>query len=191
MDNQRNRVCPVKLANSLDSRIRRWLQNPTKILAPYVKVGMTVLDVGCGPGFFSVELARMVGNTGRVIAADLQDGMLQRLAHRIEGTDLADRIRLVKCDQDNINVKERVDFILTFYMVHEVPDKNSFFGQLNGILNDEGQFLIVEPKLFHVSRTEFESTIRVAESNGFRAFPGPSLHFSWSAILKKTPRGVV
>ena len=70
-------VCPAALAGSLDNRIRRWFQNPQKILSPYIKEGMTVLDIGCGPGFFSVEIAHLVGKTGRVIAADLQEGMLQ------------------------------------------------------------------------------------------------------------------
>ena len=54
MIEERNRVCPVELAGSLDGRVRGWLQNPGKILAPYVREGMTVLDVGCGPGFFSI-----------------------------------------------------------------------------------------------------------------------------------------
>jgi ubiquinone/menaquinone biosynthesis C-methylase UbiE len=185
MDHQRNRVCPVELADSLDSRIRRWLQNPATILSPFVKPGMVALDVGCGPGFFSIELARMVGSTGRVIAADLQDGMLQKLAKRIQGTELTDRIRLVRCDRQRINVSDQVDFILTFYMVHEVPDKTSFFRQLSLLLKADGRFLIVEPKLFHVSRADFESTIRLAEENGFRAIPGPRLLLSWSAILMK------
>jgi ubiquinone/menaquinone biosynthesis C-methylase UbiE len=189
MDTERNRVCPVELADTLDSRIRKWLQNPTAILAPYVRAGMTALDVGCGPGFFSIELARLVGEHGKVIAADLQEGMLQKLAHKIAGTEVAGRVQLVKCDQDSINVSEKVDFILTFYMVHEVPDKTSFFRQLSGILKDNGQLLIVEPKLFHVSRMAFESTIRVAESNGFRSFSGPRLPLSWSAILKNAPGG--
>jgi ubiquinone/menaquinone biosynthesis C-methylase UbiE len=69
-------VCPVERAGSLDSKIRRWLQNPQKILVPYVREEMTVLDIGCGPGLFSVEMARMVGKSGRVIAVDLQEGML-------------------------------------------------------------------------------------------------------------------
>ena len=131
----------------------------------------------------------MVGNRGKVIAADLQEGMLEKLSRKITGTALAARVQLVKCSQNDINVSEKVDFILTFYMVHEVPDKASFFRQLNEILKDGGQFLIVEPKLFHVSRTEFESTIKLAESNGFRTFAGPRLPLSWSAILKKAPRG--
>jgi ubiquinone/menaquinone biosynthesis C-methylase UbiE len=189
VETERNRVCPVELANSLDSRVRRWLQNPRKILAPYVTPGMTTLDVGCGPGFFSVELARLVGPRGRVIAADLQQGMLEKLAHRIEGTEVAARMHLVKCEQSNINISETVDFVLTFYMVHEVPDKLSLFRQLYAIVRTEGRLLIVEPKLFHVSQTEFDATIRIAQDAGFRSSQGPKLLFSWSAVLWKPTEG--
>jgi ubiquinone/menaquinone biosynthesis C-methylase UbiE len=183
MTTDRNRVCPVELANSLDSRIRRWLQNPEKLLAPYVKRGMSTLDVGCGPGFFSVALADLVGPSGRVIAADLQDGMLDRLRKKIRGTILEERIQLVKCDQDSINVASKVDFALAFYIVHEVPKKESFFRQLKSVLTETGQLLIVEPKLFHVSRKDFQITLQIAELVGFKASPGPRQPFSWSALL--------
>jgi len=184
MEHERNRVCPVELASSLDNRIRRWLQNPYKIVAPYVKEGMTVLDVGCGPGFFSIEIAKLVGASGKVISADLQEGMLQKLGSKISGTVLEERIERVKCAQDNINISDTVDFILAFYMVHEAPDKNAFFKQLKSVLSERGQFLLVEPKLFHVSRNAFELTIKAAEDNGFKTYPAPRLCFSWSAILK-------
>jgi ubiquinone/menaquinone biosynthesis C-methylase UbiE len=160
------------------------LQNPSAIVSPYVKEGMTVLDVGCGPGFFSIEMAKLVGPGGKVISADLQEGMLQQLAGKIRGTVLEERIKRVKCDKDKINVLETVDFILAFYMVHEVPDKNSLFKQLRSVLRDQGQFLLVEPKLFHVSQEEFELTTRVAENNGFKSYPGPKLRLSWSAVFK-------
>jgi ubiquinone/menaquinone biosynthesis C-methylase UbiE len=184
MEQERNRVCPVELASSLDNRIRRWLQNPHEIVAPYVTEGMTVLDVGCGPGYFSIEMAKLVGTRGKVISADLQDGMLKELGNKIRGTVLKGRIKLVKCDQDKINVSDTVDFILAFYMVHEVPDKIGFFKQLKAILNERGQLLLVEPKLFHVSRKAFDLTTRLAENNGFRIYQGPKLRFSWSAVLK-------
>jgi ubiquinone/menaquinone biosynthesis C-methylase UbiE len=186
MERERNRVCPVELANSLDNKIRRWLQNPQEILAPYVKEGMTVLDIGCGPGFFSIEMAKMVGKSGNVISADLQEGMLEKLSYKIKGTELEERIKRVKCDKDKINISERVDFILAFYMVHEVPDKNTFFKQLKSILSEKGQFLLVEPKLFHVFRKEFELTTKIAENNGFKIYQGPKLLFSWTAILKNS-----
>jgi ubiquinone/menaquinone biosynthesis C-methylase UbiE len=183
MDNERNRVCPVELASSLDSKVRRWLQNPNDILAPFVKEGMKVLDVGCGPGFFSIELAKLVGATGRVISADLQEGMLQELRRKIKGTILEPRITTVQCQRDKVNVSEDVDFILAFYMVHEVPDKASLFQQLRSVLKKNGRFLLVEPKLFHVSSEEFQSTLGVAEKAGFTVTHGPKLLLSWSAVL--------
>ena len=183
MENDRNRVCPVELAHSLDNRIRRWLQNPRRILAPYVREGMTVLDIGCGPGFFSIEMAAMVGGNGKIISADMQEGMLQKISDKIKGTALEERIKLVRCGQDDITVSEKVDFILAFYMVHEVPEKDAFFRQLKNILNEQGKFLIVEPKLFHVSKQEFELTTRIAQNAGFKISPGPPLPLSWSAVL--------
>ena len=184
MNNEKNRVCPVELAGSLDSKIRRWLQDPRKILAPCIKEGMTALDIGCGPGFFSIELAKMVGGNGKVIAADLQEGMLQKLKNKIRGTELEARIQLVKCEKDDINVPEKIDFGLAFYMVHEVPDKETFFKKLKAILNEKGQILVVEPKLFHVSKKDFELTLQIAGNAGFAINPGPRLFLSRSAILK-------
>ena len=98
MERDMNRVCPVELAGSLDNKIKKWFQNPQKILAPYVKEGMKVLDIGCGPGFFSIELAKMVGKTGKVFAVDLQEGMLQKIKSKIHATELEARIQLIKSE---------------------------------------------------------------------------------------------
>jgi ubiquinone/menaquinone biosynthesis C-methylase UbiE len=185
MEAERSRVCPVELAGSLDGRVRRWLQDPVKILFPFVKKGMKVLDIGCGPGFFSVEMAKMVGNFGKVISCDLQEGMLQKLRNKINGTELEDIITTVRCDKDNINVNDKVDFILAFFVVHEVPDKNSLFRQMNNALENSGEVLLVEPKLFHVTGKEFKETTKIATDNGFTVSTGPKILLSWSAVLKK------
>lgn len=184
MATDRNRVCPVELAPSLDTRVRRWLQNPRSILAPFVREGMTVLDLGCGPGYFTVELARLVGPTGKVIAADLQEGMLNELRNKIRGAEIESRITCVRCDRDSHNVTESVDFVLAFYVVHEVPDKIALFRQVRAILREHGRFLLVEPKLFHVSRAAWENTTALATAGGFSLEQGPRLPFSWSAVLK-------
>jgi ubiquinone/menaquinone biosynthesis C-methylase UbiE len=185
MNENRNRVCPISLAGSLDNRIRRLIQNPETLLSPYVSEGMTVLDVGCGPGFFTTALAGLAGDSGKVIAADLQEGMLEQLRNKIIGTELEKRILLHQCKPDGIALREQVDFILAFYMVHEVPDKESFFKELFSILKPGGQFLFVEPKLFHVSRQAFGETLKKAEEAGFKQAEGPKVRFSWPAILEK------
>ena len=145
---------------------------------------MKVLDVGCGPGFFSIELAKMVGKTGKVFAVDLQDGMLQKVKDKIRGTELEKIIHPIKCESDNLNVPEKVNFILAIYMVHEVPDKEKLFGSLKNLLDEKGEFLIVEPKLFHVSKKEFEHTLEIASKIGFKTAKGPKLPLSFSAVLK-------
>jgi ubiquinone/menaquinone biosynthesis C-methylase UbiE len=178
------RVCPVALAGGLDNRIRRWFQNPLTILKPYIKEGMTVLDIGCGPGFFSIPLARLAGKPGRVIAADLQEGMLQKLRSKIKGTELEDRITLHQCKEDKIGVTEKVDFILAFYMVHEIPNQLNFFNELASILEPNGRVFVVEP-LFHVSKKAFEETVQLARNAGLLPIERPSVIFSRAVIFGK------
>ncbi len=184
MSDRSNRVCPVERAGGLDNRIRRWLQNPGKILGPYIKEGMTVMDLGCGPGFFSIEMAHMAGKSGWVIAADLQEGMLQKLRDKIDGTEIEERITLHKCEQSKIGVSEEVDFVLLFYIVHEVPDKDALFNEIETMLKPNGQVLMVEPS-FHVSKAAFKETIGKARNAGLTLVKGPKVFFSKTAMLKK------
>ena len=71
-----HRVCPWWLGYLLASPLRRLMQDPVKVVAPYVREGMTVLEPGPGMGFFTLELARLVGPSGRVVAVDIQPRML-------------------------------------------------------------------------------------------------------------------
>lgn len=185
MVDKNKRVCPVERAEGLDTKIRRLLQNPRKILRNYIKEGMTALDVGCGPGYFSVEMARMVGETGRVIAADLQEGMLQKFKKKIQRTEIEKRITLHKCEENKIGISENVDFVLAFYMVHEVPDQKRFFEEIKSILKPKGKALIVEPKLFHVSREAFKETAVKARGIGLEPVEKPRIFLSRAVILEK------
>jgi len=153
-------------------------------LGPYIEEGMTVLDLGCGPGFFSIDMARMVGKSGRVVASDLQEGMLQKIRDKIKGTELGNRITLHKCEENKIGLSGGFDFILSFYMLHEVPNTEEFFNEVGKLLKPEGQILIVEPP-FHVSNTAFEETIKHARDAGLRDIERPKVFLSKAVILKK------
>lgn len=178
------RVCPVENAGSLDSNIRRWFQNPGKILSPYLKPGMTVMDFGCGPGFFTLDMARIVGETGRVIATDLQQGMLDKVDEKIQGTDLADRIILHRCEESRIQYSQPIDFFFSFYVMHEVPDQAAVFHEIHRLMNPDGLVFIVEPPV-HVSRKRFDATIDLAKQNGFRLQERPRVFLSKTAVLAK------
>jgi ubiquinone/menaquinone biosynthesis C-methylase UbiE len=182
---EKNRVCPAFLARFLDNRIRRWLQEPRIILGPYIKEGMTVLDVGCGPGFFSIEMARLVGKSGRVIASDLQEGMLQKLRDKIQETEFEERITLHKSEKHTLGLSEGVDFVLAFYMVHEIPNQEAFFKEMKSILKPNGQVLIVEPPI-HTSKTAFERTIQKARQAGLIAIDRPKMFPNKAAVLQRS-----
>jgi len=175
-------VCPAEFAGSLDNSFRRWLHNPQKILKPYIKQGMSVLDLGCGPGVFTVEIAKLVGEAGKVVAADLQDGMLEIVGGKIKGTTFEQRVILHKCQENSIGFIGKMDFILAFWMVHEVPDHDRLFGELQSILKLGGMLYIIEPK-FHVSRSAFQKMSDRLIRTGFKIVDRPKVFFSRAIVL--------
>ena len=176
------RICPVERAGGLDNSLRKLFQNPQKILSPYINEGMTVLDLGCGPGFFSIEIAKMLNNSGKVIAVDLQEGMLEKVKNKVIGTEIEKRIEIHKCEEKKIGVTEMVDFILAFYMIHEVPDQDNLFKELKSILKPGGKIYIIEPK-FHVSKKSFDCMISKLDTVGFDLIDRPKVFFSRAVLL--------
>ncbi|MFH0862238.1 MAG: class I SAM-dependent methyltransferase [Candidatus Altiarchaeota archaeon] len=147
--------------------MRRLIHDPRRILEGRIFKGETAIDIGCGPGVFTIPMAEMVGEGGKVIAADFQDGMLQRVRRKAEKKGLLTRIILHKTELDRIGAPEKADFALAFYMVHEVPDRANLFEELRTILKRGGRLMVVEP-LIHVSETEYERTREAAVQAGFR-----------------------
>ncbi len=179
------KICPVRFACFLDNKIRRWLHDPKKIVGPLIKAGMTVLDFGCGPGFFTTEIADLVGKNGKVIAADVQEEMLEKLRNKIKGTETESRIRIHRCEEDRIGIREPIDCAIAFYVIHELSNQEAFFREISNVLKDHGLLLLVEPKLFHVSGKEFEQTVDRAVTHGFERVEDMKIIFSRGVLLRK------
>ena len=162
--------------------IRRWLQDPEKILSPYITKGMTVLDIGPAMGFFTIPAARMVGTSGKVIAVDVQEKMLKPLVKRAEKAGVADRIVAKLIGPDSIGVSEPVDLCLLFNVVHEVPDAARLFSQIKAILKPSGKVLLAEPG-WHVSEQQFQDTLALASNAGLKVIARPEIGRSRSALL--------
>ena len=183
ISSEHHHVCPWWIAYTFDNPVRKLFHNPHKILGDYVKEGMTVMDVGCGMGYFSIGMARLVGANGKVIAVDLQQKMLDVMLKRAKRAGIADRIVPRRGEANKIGIKESPDFILAFWMVHEVNDKNHFFQQLRSALSATGKMLIAEPKM-HVTAEALDNTIAIAQNNGFQYRERPNIRLSRSVLLQ-------
>jgi ubiquinone/menaquinone biosynthesis C-methylase UbiE len=182
------RLCPWWIGYLLASPIRRWMQNPEELLAPYVREGMTVLEPGPGMGFFTMPMARMVGPAGRVVAVDIQARMLEELRRRAAKAGLSQRIeiRLAKADSLGIeDLKSRIDFVLAFAMVHEMPSAEAFFREARAALKPGGLMLLAEPA-GHVKPEGFQIELELAGVAGLEVVTRPEIHRSMAAVLRKT-----
>jgi ubiquinone/menaquinone biosynthesis C-methylase UbiE len=179
-----NHVCPVSHAGWLASSLRKLLHNPSAILKGLVREGDTALDLGCGPGFFTLPLARLVGESGRVVAVDLQKEMLEMLRVRAARAGLLQRIRPHLCAADVIGYPGPADFVLAFYMVHEVPDIARFMAEVRGLLRPGGRLLMVEP-WFHVSARQYRETLAITTQAGLRAIAQPRITLSQATLFER------
>lgn len=177
-------TCPWWLLFTFDNPLRRLVHNGEKMLAPYVQPGDTVLDLGCGMGYFSLPLARLVGDGGKVLAVDLQPQMLEGLRRRAVRASLKDRIDLRLSAANQINLREPIDFALAFWMIHEVRQPSALLDQIRQALRPGGRLLLVEP-ILHVSLRRFERTLDAALNLGFNMLGRPQVSLSRAALLAK------
>ncbi|HET9698701.1 MAG TPA: methyltransferase domain-containing protein [Terriglobales bacterium] len=180
------RVCPWWIGYFLLLPLRRLGQDPRKLLAPYVREGMTVLEPGPGMGFFTIDLLQMVGDSGRVIAPDVQAKMLDRLKKRADKAGVERRLdaRLVSADSMNLGKIPIVDFTLAFAVVHEFPSAEKFFAEAAAASKPGATLLLAEPT-GHVKEKEFEEELKSAAAAGFRVVDRPRVSRSHAALLRR------
>ncbi len=182
------RVCPWWVGFALASPLRRLFHDPGRILGDYVKPGMTVLDVGCAMGFFSLAMARMVGSSGRVVCVDLQAKMIKSLTRRATKAGLLERIDPRICSDRSLEIGDlagRVDFVLAFHVVHEVPDVARLMAEIHAVLKPGERFFVVEPK-GHASADDYEATETAARLAGFAVVDHPKLKWNWTTVFVRS-----
>jgi ubiquinone/menaquinone biosynthesis C-methylase UbiE len=135
-------------------------------------------------GYFTIAIAKLVGPTGRVIAADLQRHMLEAIYHRAIRAKVQDRIIVLQTKPNEIGVTTQIDFCLAFWMVHEVRNRRQFLSQIASVLKPGGTMLVAEPKI-HVSKINFIATLNLAKEVGFEVIDLPKIFLSNAAALKK------
>jgi len=175
-------VCPWWLCFTFDNPLRKLLHNPEAILGSYIQPGDNVIDLGAGMGYFSIPMAKLVGPAGHVTAIDIQTKMLSALAKKAQRRGVSERITTHLASPGSLDHHSKADFILAFWMVHEVPDQRRFLTEIYNLLKPGGLFLLVEP-VVHVPNKSFLQTLKTAEDIGFFIKENPKIRISHSALL--------
>lgn len=192
-DNQKkshhhHEVFSAERAGHLDTRLRRFLYRPDRLAERYVLPGNRVLDFGCGPGFFTREFAKQVGESGQVFSVDLQEEMLRILRDKLEPEGLMPRITTHRCKPDSIGLPVELngtfDAAFTIFVVHEVPDPAKLFQEIALLLKPGGTLFYTEPP-FIVSGREFRENLALAEEAGFRQVDRSLFFVNRAAGLRK------
>lgn len=175
---------------------RRW-QDPVAISrAMGVREGMTIADLACGPGFFTLPLASMVGEAGTVYAVDSHPTMLEHLQANMKmSATLRGRVKALRADVLRTGIPSgSVDIALFANVLHDIDDKGSFLSEVRRICRPGAAVVDIDWKKvrtdmgppFEIRLTEAESR-RILSENGLDVIstinPGPH-HYGLVAGLR-------
>ena len=165
--------------------IRRLFESPKKLIQPYVKDGQVVADLGCGPGFYTLALAEIVGPRGKVYAVDLGKGCIRTLEKRSMKGGYRNIEAHASSAADVGFIKDRsVDFVLANGLLCSMAERREeAVNEIKRILKGEGQALIslgAGPPLGYVDQEEWQNILE-----GFKVEEGGSYKEKWALVSVK------
>ncbi len=181
----------------LMSEERKKWQNPERIVElAGIKEGMHVADIGSGPGFFTVPIARKVGMKGVVYAVEKERDMIVYLKKRIKQEGLEKTVRIVNLPAERTSLaSSSIDLVFMANVFHDINDHKALLKELNRILKDNGTVVNIDWKKRFTSqgpplqlRISMKEEVSIFERSGFRLVKrikvGP---YHYGFVLAKQP----
>jgi ubiquinone/menaquinone biosynthesis C-methylase UbiE len=156
---------------------KEWHDPETVLKSIGIKKGMTLVDLGSGPGFFTIPMAQATGEKGVVYAVDSNPTMLKHLQENIAKSGIANEIiKIVKADICNTGLPENsVDVAFFANVLHEVKDKKTFLQEVKRICKPTANVVNIDWKKTPTEhgppmkdRLSEEEATRLMSENGFR-----------------------
>ncbi len=140
-----SKIFDPKNKHNLESEERKRILPPEEILiSSGLKNSMSCADIGCGIGFFTIPMAKIVAPKGKVFAFDISDEMLQELRSKIKSEQI-ENIRVLKSETYSLPIdSESVDFALISNVLHEVDDYLKFLLETRRIMHSGAKLVIID-----------------------------------------------
>lgn len=181
---------PPFIGRLLDSNYRRWLQPPDKLIERSgIKPGMTVLDLGCGSGAFTTFVARVVGEKGKVYAADIQPAMLSQLERKLARPENQDikNIKLKQASAYDLPFEDRsLDLVYMVTVLPEVLDTGKALREIKRVLQPGGILAVTEwlPDPDYPLRS---TTLKICQLEGFILEDNQGNLWNYTVRFRKPP----
>ncbi len=140
------RPFPHQFAALLDHRLRQRYRDPVKTITPFgIAPGSTVLDLGCGTGLFTLEMAREVGQDGVVHAVDIQEEMLAHARNRTRSAGLDRRVRFHHTGAYTLPLEtDSIDIAILIATLSEIPQPLLALEELRRVIRPGGRLAVSE-----------------------------------------------
>ena len=144
----------MKLADHVHPHVQ------TRAEAFGIKPGQTVVDYGCGPGRYAVEMAWLVGSDGKVIAVDLVELALQEAERKLEAGGFHNFEMKLAQGYDSGIADDAADIVFAIDMFHHIADANAFLREAFRISKPDGLLILSGG---HLSRKAIKAKIAISE----------------------------
>jgi len=176
---------PQFLANLIDNPFRRKIQPPRDMpLRHGIEPGMTVLEVGPGNGRYTLETARRVGSTGKVIAVDIEPKMIERVTQRARAEGVAQIEAKVANVYDLPFEDGTFDAVYLITVISEIPEPERALREFYRVLSPAGTLafseMLTDPD-YPLART----LIRIATAANFRLKVKIGNFFAYTLVFEK------
>lgn len=175
--------CPASLSWMVENPVRRRYMQPVVDWFG-IKPGEKVLELGPGPGVFTVPSARRVGARGIIIALDIQPAMIDSLITKLMHANLTNVLPCVADAQDLPLPSQSVDRALLVSVLDEIPDPKRALVQLNRVLKPSGVLSITSEFLDPDYRFLFELK-HILEPAGFLLLESHGNFWRYTANFQK------
>ncbi len=128
----------------MESRFRQWLMNPVKTLqGAGIRPGQTVLEVGCGTGFFTIPAAQLIGDQGCLVAMDVLSDYTERVSKKVHSAGLRN-VRVIKRDALDTGLDAAsMDTVLLFGVVpFPLLPLNRLLPEMHRVIKPEGSLAV-------------------------------------------------